>query len=346
MRFLHTADIHLKKNDQKRLRIFEWMINQADHEKIDYFIIAGDLFDSPADANELRPSIKSIFDQAKTQFIIIPGNHDKDSFSSNFDYGQNVTQLCNKPFDILEKQGMTICAIPYQKKRFSECIENLPSKIDLLIGHGTLYDESFIYSMLDDEETMYMPIFPGNLENIARYVALGHLHTRMIEKKYGNTHIVYPGSPIAIDTKCTEKRSCHIIDLEKNKLNIKILNIDVSPYWTRKEFFVFPGNEDSVLDNIEIYLGELKEQNVMPNIVIRGYIAGNDRTFNDKILHIEEKHSRGFEQLKIVSEITSWTMIMQHQMVNNFVQKTADLDNDLRMKIFEIVFPIFSKSLQ
>ena len=260
MRFLHTADIHLKKDDKKRLQILEWIIEKTDHEKIDYLIIAGDLFDSDTDANELRPLIKKIFDQAKTKILIIPGNHDKKSFGDDHDYGQNVIQLFKKPFEILEKQNITICAIPYQNKRFSECIKNLPPKIDLLIGHGTLYDESFIFSMLDDEETVYMPIFPGNLENIARYVALGHLHARTIEQKYGKTHVVYPGSPIAIDTKCIEKRSCHIINLEKNKLDIKMLDIDISFYWAKKEFFVFPGNEESTLDNIERYLEELNKE--------------------------------------------------------------------------------------
>ena len=92
MKFLHTADIHLKKNDQKRLQIFKWLIEKADQKKIDYFIIAGDLFDSDTDATELRPSLKKIFDRAKTQFLVIPGNHDTGSFGEEYDYGQNVIQ--------------------------------------------------------------------------------------------------------------------------------------------------------------------------------------------------------------------------------------------------------------
>lgn len=346
MRFLHTADIHLKKNDKKRLQIFEWMIKKVDQEKIDFFIIAGDLFDSDTDATELRPQLRKIFDQAKTQFIIIPGNHDAGSFGADYDYGQNVMQFFKEPFEIIEKQNIKICTIPYQKKRFSECTKNIPAKIDLLICHGTLYDESFIYSLLDDKETMYMPIFPGNLENIARYVALGHLHARAIEKKYGDTHVVYPGSPIAIDIKCTAKRLCYIIDFDKNRLDIRSLEIDISPYWTKKDFFVFPGNENLLLDSIETYLQGLKDHPVMPNIIIHGYIAENDRTFNDKVLQIEDEYARNFDELRIESEISSWSTIMQNQMVNNFVKKTVDLDNDLRMKIFEIVFPIFSKTLK
>ncbi|MGB3340885.1 MAG: DNA repair exonuclease [bacterium] len=346
MKFLHTADIHLKKGDEKRLQVLEWMIEKADQKKIDYFIIAGDLFDSDTDAIELRPVVKSIFERAKTQFLIIPGNHDSGSYDQTHDYGQNVIQFHKSPFEIMEKQNMIICAVPYQNKRFSECVKNIPTKIDLLLCHGTLYDESFIYSMLEDEETMYMPIFPGNLENISRYVALGHLHTRAIEKKYKNTHVVYPGSPVAIDTKCAEKRFCYIITLDTNKLEIESLEIEISPYWAKKDFFVFPGNEDTLLANIETYINGLRGQRVMPDITVQGYIAENDRAFNEKIMLFKNKYADDFEELNIESEISSWGMIMQNQMVRNFVRKTSEFDNDLRMKIFEIIFPIFSKTLK
>ena len=84
----------------------------------------------------------------------------------------------------------------------------------------------------------------------------------------------------------------------------------------------------------------------MPYIMIHGYIANNERAFNDKIIEIKNKYTDDFEEFKIESEISSWSMIMQNQMVNKFVYKTNDLDNDLRMKVFEIVFPIFSKTLK
>jgi len=346
VKFLHTADIHLKKGDKKRVEVLKWMVEKADQEKIDYFIIAGDLFDSNTDAIELRPIVKSIFERTKIQFLIIPGNHDAGSYDPAHDYGQNVTQFYKSPFEIMEEQNMIICAVPYQNKKFSECIKNIPTKIDLLLCHGTLYDESFIYSMLDDEETSYMPIFPGNLENISRYVALGHLHAHTIERKYKNTHVVYPGSPVAIDTKCTEKRYCYILTMENNKLEIAPLEIEISPYWVKKDFFVFPGNENALLANIETHINGLKGQRVMPDITVQGYIAENDRAFSERIMSLKHKYADDFEELRIESEISTWSSIMQNQMVRNFVHRTAELDNDLRMKIFEIIFPIFNKTLK
>jgi exonuclease SbcD len=345
MKLLHTADIHLKKDDNDRLQIFEWMVDKAGENNIDYFIIAGDLFDSNTDAIELRSHVKKIFDRGQTKFLLVPGNHDIDAYGETCDYGENAVQFYKTPFEIMEDQNITICAVPYQDKRFSECIKGLPAGIDILIGHGTLYDESFIYSMLDDKETRYMPIFPGNLENIARYVALGHLHARAIEKKYKKTLAVYPGSPIAVDTKCTQKRSCYIIVLDENKLEIKPFDIKISPHWEKKGFFVFPGNEASVFQNIETFLKGLIGQRVLPHLMVQGYSAENDRLFNEKIERIEHIYADNFEKIKIDRDVKSWDTIVQNPLVQNFVRKTEDLDDDLRMKIFEIVFPIFSKNL-
>ena len=46
MKFLHTADLHLKKDEEKRTEILKWLIKKADELNVDYFIIAGDLFES------------------------------------------------------------------------------------------------------------------------------------------------------------------------------------------------------------------------------------------------------------------------------------------------------------
>jgi DNA repair exonuclease SbcCD nuclease subunit len=207
MKFLHTADLHIKKGEKNRIEILQWLINKAEAMQVDFFIIAGDLFESDTDAIILRQEIKSIFRASSCKFLIIPGNHDLKSYSHDYDYGDNVIQLIETPFEIIELNNLKVCGVPYQNKRFSECIKNIPENIDILTAHGTLYDESFIFSMLDDKETKYMPIYPANLENIARYVAMGHLHSKSIEKRYKNTHVVYPGSPIALDTKCIDK-SC------------------------------------------------------------------------------------------------------------------------------------------
>jgi len=346
MKFLHTADLHLKKEEEKRIKILQWLINKADEIKADYFIIAGDLFDSDTDAALLRPNLKKLFESAHTQFLVIPGNHDAKSFSHDYDYGSNVMQLVKSPFEIIQYNGITICGVPFQDRKFSECIKELPPEVDILIAHGTLYDESFIYTLLDDEETKYMPIFPANLENRARYVALGHLHSRYIEKKYKKTHVVYPGSPIALDTKCNEGRLFSLVTIDKKQFAVDFIAVEHSPYWLSKEFFVFPGSEQQKLQELTSFLGSVDEITVMPNVIINGYIAQKDREFQQHIDELEQKFKDKFTDLHIANNVRSWDTIIENRLVQNFVKKTQNLDDALRKKIHEIVFPIFSDALK
>jgi len=338
MKILHTADIHLKKGEKKRIEVFKWLIEKADQLKVDYFIIAGDLFESDADASAMRNDIKKIFEDAPMEFLIIPGNHDERSY--NHSYGKNVTQLIQTPFEIIKRQGCKICGLPYQDNKFSECIRELPNDIDILIAHGTIYDQSFIFSMLDDEETEYMPIYPENLENIARYVAMGHIHSQRIERQYKKTKVVYPGSPIALNTKCEQARVFELVTIDK-KLENEPIKIEISPHWQKKDFFIFPGIEEKILSEIESYLNEINDLNVMPNIIIKGFIGKKDQDFTNKTKIIEEKY-----RIKINSEVQPWDIIIENPMVKKFVAKTEAMDNTLRMKVFEITLPIFSKLLK
>ncbi len=346
MKFLHTADLHLKKGEKQRTEVLTWMIKKADELKADYFIIAGDLFDSDTDATILRPELSKIFESSHSKFLIIPGNHDVKSFSQDYDYGKNVLQLVNKPYEVIECNEVRVCGVPYQDKKFSECIKELPPEVDILIAHGTLYDESFIYALLDDEETQYMPIFPANLENRASYVALGHLHSRCIDKQYKKTRVVYPGSPIALDTKCDEERIFSLVAIDKKQLTVEFIGVDVSPHWFNKELFVFPGNEEEKMKEVASFLASIDEANTMPNIIINGYTGKKDREFQQHIDALEQKFRHKFADMNIINNVRPWDIIIENRMVQNFVEKTRDLDDALRRKIFEIVFPIFGDALK
>ena len=343
---MHTADLHLKKGAARRIEILEWLIKKAQESEVEYVIIAGDLFDSDADATILRPEVKTIFDTGSIKFLIIPGNHDLKSFSRDYDYGRNVIQLINTPFEITELDNLSICAVPYQNNKFSECVQNIPEKVDIIIAHGTLYDESFIFPLLDDKETTYMPLYPSNLENRARYVAMGHLHSRNIERKYKNTTVIYPGSPIALDTKCEGQRCVYLLNIDKKELTVEPISVNIAPYWQKKEFFAFPGNEEETLNEIESYLANINIANIMPNIIINGFISKKEKEFNTRIDDINNKFKTKFQDIKIGVSIQSWDKIMEHRLIKNFVERTIDLDNRLRMKVFEISFPIFSEIMK
>jgi hypothetical protein len=93
-------------------------------------------------------------------------------------------------------------------------------------------------------------------------------------------------------------------------------------------------------------LSGINEKHMMPQIIINGFIGEKDNVFKNRITEISRNFLNKFQNLKTDVQIESWDKIIQNRMVKTFVQKTMNLDNTLRMKIFEISFPIFSKVLK
>ena len=347
MRLIHTADLHLKKGEKNRLEVLRWLINNLERFGADALIIAGDLFDNDTDANILRPEVRKIFQNTDAKVIIIPGNHDQHSYSYDYDYGENVVQLIKTPFESYQLAGIKIVGIPYQEKRFIECIKDLPEEIDLLVAHGTLYDKTFIFNYIDDEETRYMPVYPESLSGLARYIALGHIHSRCIEKKYGDTFVVYPGSPSALDIKCVGKRCVYLVEFRDGDLKMETVEVEISPYWVTREFFLFPGAEAKLIDEIREFLSGIKDKRVMVHLDIRGFSEESDRNLKSRVEQLIREFKGKFSDFRIdTDKVQSWSQLLENRIVRNFVQKTEGIEFNLRMKIFEITLPIFNKLLE
>lgn len=346
MRFLHTADVHLGKGEEKRLEVLQWLLKKADDLRVDYFIVAGDLFESEADATMLRPDVRKMCASSRAHFLFLPGNHDTRSFGPEYEYGSNVIQITTEPFQLFQCKDIKVCGVPYADKRFSDCTKDMPRDVDILIAHGTLYDRAFIFSLLEDQETRYMPIFPVDLEGVARYVAMGHLHASSIDQQYEKTRVVYPGSPTAIDTKCVGVRYFYLVDIDEKDVRVEKHEVEIAAYWLTKTFFVYPGVEKKILDSIEDYLHGLDDGRVMPNVSVTGYIGGNEKQYLDSIAAMKKAHAGRFQDLRIKTEIQSWDKLITNPLIQNFVARTKELDDQLRQKVFEITFPVFSKALK
>ncbi len=342
MVILHTADLHLKPGRDLGLAVLKWICGQAVSDQADALIIAGDLFDSDKDATMLRPAVKKILSAAALTVFVIPGNHDQNSFRDDYDYGPNVVQLTQRPFQAVEYKGLTIVGLPYQDRDFTECIQDLPVAVDILIVHGTLYDRDFMRSVVDEDKTRYLPIFPSNLENIARYVGLGHIHTRSFSKIYGQTRVVSPGSALALDIDCQTPRTYFRLVIDRHQLEASAVVIDPAPYWQFKEIFVFPGNEANVLKAVDEHLTRLDPKRVMPRVVIRGFTADPDGPFLEQVERIHARHGSRFTACQVEPDIKSWDRIAGHPLVGNFIRRTADLEPNLKYKMYELVFPVFS----
>lgn len=220
MKILHTGDIHLRELQDERWRCLQYLIEIGKKEKIDVLAICGDLFDKGIDAEKLRPHIRDIFSKTGFKILILPGNHDSESFESGLYYGDEVVVMSDttqQDFD-----NVRIIGIPYEPMAVEEVygkIQALKGRLkeegtNILMYHGELLDMFFSREDMGDEgQSRYMPLKVSFLENLKiDYVLAGHFHTQFDTKTLGNNGVfVYPGSPVSITKAETGQRKANLL---------------------------------------------------------------------------------------------------------------------------------------
>ena len=134
MKILHTADIHLREYDDDRWKTLQKLIEIGKKEKIEIFVISGDLFDKGINAENLRPKIREIFSNTNFKIVIIPRNHDSDSYASGMYFGEDAVILTDldNPFKYKDINIVIIGDHPKDKA----LAENLRAPfIGVLTGH-------------------------------------------------------------------------------------------------------------------------------------------------------------------------------------------------------------------
>ena len=222
MKILHTADIHLREYGGDRWKTLEELIEIGKKEKIEIFAISGDLFDKGIDAENLRHKIRGIFSDNDFKIVLIPGNHDSDSYKDMY-FGEDATVLTDldKPF----KYGdVRIWGIPFEPMGGKEILNKLYSLSDkltadnknIVLYHGELVDAFFSRKDFGDEgEERYMPVKLSYFKDLdIDYVLAGHFHSRFdVRKLEGGGYFVYPGSPISITKRETGQRKVNIFEV-------------------------------------------------------------------------------------------------------------------------------------
>jgi len=328
-KFIHTADVHLKRDEPFRLDILSWIISKA-KELADALIIAGDLFESNTEASFLRGKVRDIFERAKPfPILIIPGNHDYLSYSPETYYGDNVILLCSKLSQIKIK-GVKVVGVPFQPELdFSQCMERLEAepKPDVVIAHGTLYDttSSQVYTELEDD-AKYMPIYRWQIKDKMKYLALGHYHSRFTHISFDETEVVYPGSPLVTSRRSLGERFVALVEIEKESVRIEKIPVEISTHWEKVEWMVFPGREEEKLKEIEEEIKRRASDKVMLQGEIKGSIKMSENEFRNTIRQIEEKYSSSFKELHLSSEVKHWAHVIQNPTVALFVERLQEKD--------------------
>ena len=345
MKFVHIADMHFdtpfitlsEKSDFGKIRrleqreAFSKVINYVKQNKISYLFIAGDFYEH----NYIRKStieyINELFKTIpQTKIFITPGNHDpyvKNSMYYNFNWNKNVKIFSSK-IERIETEDVDIYGIGFSDFYFNNSnIEKITiqnkNKINILITHGSL-DTS------NKEELQYNPIKKNELKKIGfDYVALGHIHKSNFNNEE-NQNIIYPGSTISMGFDEMGKHGFIVGDIEKNKLNIEFIPIDIREF-KELEFEVTKINSQEELieklNNIN-----LEENNLYKIILIgkRNFEIENIYKFINRknIIKIKNKTKLNYDLENMANENTLKGIfikqILEELKQNNYTQEELE----------------------
>lgn len=304
IKFIHTGDLHLglqftnvsfgKEKAMERRRelwaTFQRIVQRSIDKKVDFLLIAGDLFEEAYFTLGDMRRVRDILSQAKDVNILISaGNHDfkgTKSLYNRVEWPSNVTIFNGTGIEKKEFPDLNTVVYGYSWDRVEIKENNLfngfpqedNSLTKILLIHGDVNSTS-----------NYLPL---NLEELKKlnmdYIALGHIH----KPNLFSSKIAYCGCPEPLDFGETGVRGIIEGFVAENNTKIELL-----PF-SRRQFLLEEvilnenmGYEDIVKEIIGLSTG--RKDKDFYRITLKGYIdnvidlSSIYKDLEDKFYHIE-----------------------------------------------------------
>ncbi|MFD1739107.1 exonuclease SbcCD subunit D [Bacillus salitolerans] len=232
--FLHVADLHLdspflglkylppkmvERIQESTFTSFKNIINIAIEQKVDFIIVAGDLFDS--EQRSLKAQLRFRDEMVRLhkvgiQAFITHGNHDHlnggwislDWPSNVHFFGESVEMKQYRR----ENQGLVhLYGFSYKDRSVTENMTPYYKKISgskfhIGILHGSIFG--------NEEHSTYAPFTVHELlEKEFDYWALGHIHKRQVLSE--QPPIIYPGNIQGRHRKEIGRKGCYFVELSE-----------------------------------------------------------------------------------------------------------------------------------
>lgn len=323
MKILHTADVHLKQNDNRTIDALENVLTKAKEKDVDLLTIGGDLFDSPSDAEALRPQLRDLFKDNPFDIIAIPGNHDQDVYEKNLRFGDDLEILVETPVTIHEVGDVEIIGVPFTSSMTEELYSELmevgdEDRTQIALLHCTL-DIGFLSSEVGEDEGTYFPVTQATLSEFDfDYVLAGHIHSTDRELPLGNGgKFIYPGSPMSHSSDETGKRNVVLIDTDQDKITSVELE---SFYQDEYSELVYPGGEDELFEDIEGWVSERVDDDCQLSVRVSGYVDMAEDEFYSSLEEACDPVDPD-DETKTVSEV------LDHPLYTRFEEKLEAMED-------------------
>ena len=344
MKILHTADLHLRTEGDDRWEALTAVVKIGKKEKIDALVIAGDLFDRGIDAERLRAAVRPVFSGTGFPVVIMPGNHDRDSFRAGDFFGADAAILSDigTPLNLGDVSLVGIPFEPGDRERVLARLHDLggkldPDRVNILVYHGELIDTFFSRTDFGDEGAdRYMPARLSWFADLGlSYVLGGHFHSTFTIRTFGDGgFFVYPGSPVSITKKETGRRSVNLFETGSAPVQ---LYLDTAHY-VDEEIICDPFSDRHPKDLVAERLEGLHPR-AAALISVRGFIDGARLGTNESSLLEEIKkitRDRGVVDEYSVRDVSS---ILADDLFSAFEKRLSAqaLDDEERARITRMV---------
>ena len=279
LKILHTADLHLRKRDDERWQALCDLLEMAAEEEVDAFLVCGDMFDAAVDAEELISPLRQIFSGRPFRVLLLPGNHDREAYSSGRYFGDSA--------DVLEHLAperlgdATIVGLPFQDIEGEELMARLrelrgildPDETNILLYHGELLDalplDTSRADFGEEGSQRYMPVRLSYFDDLpVRYVLAGHFHRRFSRRRLGQDGwFVYPGSPVSITRRETGPRQVNLFEVG-NEPAPRSLD---TPHYETVTVRLDPSDDVAPEEAVAAHLAQLHPA-AMPLLRVEGYV--------------------------------------------------------------------------
>ena len=239
--FIHAADLHLDspfsglKNipehmleqiKESTFKAFQKIINEAIRRKVDFILLAGDLYDG--ENRNLRTQVRFRKEMEKLQqrnieVFIIHGNHDH--LDGNWIHIQQPSNVhtfsseCEVKSYVKNDVIVHLYGYSYPTQHVKNRIIEKYTK-----SEGAMYHIGLLHGNLEgeNEHSQYAPFSISDLVNKQfDYWALGNIHKR--QEILHSPPIIYPGNIQGRHKKESGVKGCYYVELEGKHSNIEFI---------------------------------------------------------------------------------------------------------------------------
>ena len=340
MKLLCTADFHLQTGNQEKLSTLKWLYEEASRQEVDAFLLAGDLFDTRGDYNQLKSKVINIFDgvSADIPVLAVPGNHDN-FLKNTIHLGEDVHILDeSNPSRMIEDRGqkVQIIGLPYLKGQLaSQYIDSLhlqkSAEAHFLISHGSLIDPDHEYLQKGIEaqsENNSFLFFPEdfNGSGIAMTI-LGHWHGNKVIHE-NDLDFLYPGSPLPNSSRELGQKSYTLVQIDstgESRFRHNLIRSPDSWYYRKESLFV------RNLKRVKPKLSKILEGNPADSrcfliLEVEGFVPDEqERRIKREIQRQIHNHQEDFFDIRLKWKVGT-TTALENPLIQRYLDRAENLE--------------------